>query len=85
MINSKKLLLSGFSRNHKRSDSAWEHWKELLKMNRLLKNKVKFVLDGSGFISFVVTKPNFLFSCSYRVSPTEPRKLSSIDRINLGL
>lgn len=73
MINSKKLLLSGFSRNHKQSDSPWEHWNQLLKMNRLLKNKVKFVLDEREFILFIVTKPNILFSCPCRVSPTEPR------------
>lgn len=71
MINCEKLLLSGFSRNHKWSDSAWEHWNLLLKMNKLFKNKTKFVLGGSGFISFFATKPNFLFSCPYTTSPTE--------------
>lgn len=59
MINCKKLLLSGFSRNHKWSDSAWEHWKQLLKMNSLLQNKTKFVLGNSEFISFFVISQHF--------------------------
>ena len=71
MINCKKFLLSGISRNHKWSDSAGEHWNQLRKINRLFNNKTKIVLGVSEFISFFFTKPNFLFSFPYTVFAIE--------------